>query len=161
MSTDSISIPARCKGTLHFPLGCDDSQKPYHWYFDRDFNCTQPALDNPVPRCPTSAQRLGGKWPEPVGPAYTGHPQRQVAAAPLRWRQPLGRRWRRRCWSIAPSMCLIYFAAQRWTHVSFCTRRDLVSRHNMTYLVATVNDYTDIRLFALRRIKEATLSETT
>jgi predicted DNA-binding transcriptional regulator YafY len=35
----------------------------------------------------------------------------------------------------------------------------LVSRHSVTYLLATVKDYTDVRQFALHRIEEARLSE--
>ncbi|GAA3902776.1 hypothetical protein GCM10022228_11420 [Halomonas cibimaris] len=34
----------------------------------------------------------------------------------------------------------------------------LVSRHSVTYMLATVHDYADIRQFALHRIKQAALS---
>tara|TARA_R110000824_G_scaffold207846_1_gene393417 strand:- start:41285 stop:41815 length:531 start_codon:yes stop_codon:yes gene_type:complete len=37
----------------------------------------------------------------------------------------------------------------------------LVSRHSVTYLLATVNDYDDIRQFAMHRIETATISEST
>src|SRR5690554_3838763 len=43
----SLQRDLRDKIAIHFPLGCDDSQKPYRWYFDREFHCNLPALDVP------------------------------------------------------------------------------------------------------------------
>ena len=39
--------------------------------------------------------------------------------------------------------------------------QELVCRHSVTYLVATVDDYDNIRQFAMHRIETATLSEST
>lgn len=36
IDTRSLQRDLRDRLSLHFPLGCDDSQKPYRWYFDRD-----------------------------------------------------------------------------------------------------------------------------
>jgi hypothetical protein len=43
----SLQRDLRDKLAAHFPLGCDDSEKPYRWYLDRDFHCNLPALDVP------------------------------------------------------------------------------------------------------------------
>ncbi|SNY97915.1 helix-turn-helix transcriptional regulator [Halomonas sp. hl-4] len=184
IDTRSLQRDLRDKLALHFPLICDVRRKPYRWYFDRDFHCNLPALD--VPGALTlvlSEEYLKGLLP----PVVIGQlsPQFRDARQLLDNLEGNGlSQWANRVRAIpngkalipAPFKELIWQAVaqalveNRALDVTYLSRsaeqekqftlhpQGLVSRHSVTYLLATVNDYEDIRQFALHRIVEATFS---
>lgn len=181
----SLQRDLRDKLAFHFPLGCDDSQKPYRWYFDRDFHCNLPALD--IPSALTlvlTEEYLKGLLP----PVVIGQlsPQFRDARQLLDDLEQNGlSRWARKVRAIPNGKALIpaplseatwqtvseALLSQRAIDVIYLSRsaeevkhftlhpQGLVSRHSVTYLLATVNDYDDIRHFAMHRIEQVTLSE--
>jgi len=181
----SLQCDLRDKLAAHFPLGCDDSEKPYRWYLDRDFHCNLPALDVPSALTLVLAEEyLKGLLP----PVVIGQlsPQFRDARQLLDDLEQNGlSQWARRVRAIPNGKALIPapLSAATWQTVSeallskraidvtYLSRsaeekkqftlhpQGLVSRHSVTYLLATVNDYTDVRQFALHRIEEARLSE--
>ncbi|SDJ98719.1 helix-turn-helix transcriptional regulator [Billgrantia gudaonensis] len=184
IDTRSLQRDLRDKLALHFPLACDDSQKPYRWYFDRDFHCNLPALDVPSALTLVLAEEyLKGLLP----PVVVGQlaPQFRDARRLLDNLEGNGlSQWAKRVRAIPNGKALIPapFEAAIWQTVSqallenlavdvtYLSRsaeeekqftlhpQGLVSRHSVTYLLATVNDYEDIRQFALHRIKKAAIS---
>ncbi|MDG4870976.1 WYL domain-containing protein, partial [Guyparkeria sp. 1SP6A2] len=42
IDTRSLQRDLSQKLSTQFQIVCDDSQKPYRWYFDRDFQCQLP-----------------------------------------------------------------------------------------------------------------------
>lgn len=59
-------------------------------------------------------------------------------------------------------MDVVYLSDTSKTEKHFTLHpQGLVSRHNVTYLLATVDDYDDIRQFAMHRIETANISEST
>lgn len=185
IDTRSLQRDLRDRLSLHFPLVCDDSQKPYRWYFDRDFHCSLPALDIPSALTLVLAEEyLKGLLPPVVVDQLT--PQFRDARQLLDDLEQNGlSQWARRVRAIPNGKALIPapLSAETWQTVSeallsqraidvtYLSRskeekkeftlhpQGLVSRHSVTYLLATVNDYTDVRQFALHRIEEARLSE--
>ncbi|MBY6031117.1 WYL domain-containing protein [Halomonas sp. DP8Y7-1] len=186
IDTRSLQRDLRDKLALHFPLACDDRSKPYRWYFDRDFHCNLPALD--VPSALTlvlTEEYLKGLLP----PVVIGQlaPQFRDARQLLDRLEGNGlSQWAKRVRAIPNGKALIPapFKAEIWQAVSqallenraldvtYLSRsveqqrqytlhpQGLVSRHSVTYLLATVKDYEDIRQFALHRIENAVLSST-
>lgn len=187
IDTRSLQRDLRDKLALHFPLGCDESRKPYRWYFDRDFHCHLPALDVPSALTLVLAEEyLKGLLP----PVVIGQlaPQFRDARRLLDGLEANGlSQWARRVRAIPNGKALIPapleehvwqrvtqgLLEQRALDVTYLSRsaeaekrftlhpQGLVSRHSVTYLLATVNEYTDIRQFALHRIESVSLSETT
>ncbi|MBD3897909.1 WYL domain-containing protein [Halomonas sp. ML-15] len=185
IDTRSLQRDLRDRLSLHFPLGCDDSSKPYRWYFDRDFHCSLPALDVPSALTLVLAEEyLKGLLPPVVIGQLT--PQFRDARQLLDDLEANGlSQWARRVRAIPNGKALLPapLAEEIWqtvsqalmTHralnVTYLSRsaevekqftlhpQGLVSRHSVTYLLATVNGYTDIRQFALHRIEEASLSK--
>ncbi|TDB05117.1 helix-turn-helix transcriptional regulator [Halomonas marinisediminis] len=181
----SLQRDLRDRLSLHFPLVCDDSQKPYRWYFDRDFHCSLPALDIPSALTLVLAEEyLKGLLPPVVVGQLT--PQFRDARQLLDNLEQNGlSQWARRVRAIPNGKALIPapLSAETWQTVSeallsqraidvtYLSRsaeevkqftlhpQGLVSRHSVTYLLATVNDYEDVRQFALHRIREARLSD--
>ncbi|CAM4320935.1 WYL domain-containing protein [Vreelandella rituensis] len=182
----SLQRDLRDKLALHFPLICDDSQKPYRWYFDREFHCNLPALDVPSALTLVLAEEyLKGLLPPVViaqlGPQFSDARQllNDLSGNDLS-------QWHKRVRAIPNGKALIpapleevtwqtvteALLTHRAIEVTYLSRssekerfftlhpQGLVSRHSVTYLVATVNDYTDLRQFALHRIRHAQLSET-
>lgn len=171
---------------LHFPLACDDSSKPYRWFFDHDFHCNLPALDVPSALTLVLAEEyLKGLLP----PVVVGQlsPQFRDARRLLDGLEKNGlSQWARRVRAIPNGKALTPapLDEQTWQVVSeallshqaidvtYRSRsadehkqltlhpQGMVSRHSVTYLVATVNDYGDIRQFALHRIEQVILSKT-
>ena len=181
----SLQRDLRDKLAMHFPLGCDDSQKPYRWYFDRDFHCNLPALDVPSALTLVLAEEyLKGLLP----PVVVGQlsPQFRDARQLLDDLEQNGlSRWARKVRAIPNGKALVPapLSEATWqtvseallgqhaidvTYLSRSAREEkhftlhpqgLVSRHSVTYLLATVNDYDDVRQFAMHRIGQARLSE--
>ncbi len=186
IDTRSLQRDLRDRLSLHFPLACDDSQKPYRWYFDRDFHCNLPALDVPSALTLVLAEEyLKGLLP-PVVVAQLS-PQFRDARQLLDDLKTNGLgQWARRVRAIPNGKALIpapfseitwqtvceALLTQQAIDVTYLSRskeeekrfilhpQGLVSRHSVTYLLATVNDYDDIRHFALHRIEQARLSGT-
>jgi predicted DNA-binding transcriptional regulator YafY len=181
----SLQRDLRDKLALHFPLGCDDSQKPYRWYFDRNFNCNLPALDVPGALTLVLAEEyLKGLLPSVVIGQLS--PQFRDARQLLDDLEQNGlSRWARKVRAIPNGKALVpaplreatwqtvsdALLAQRAIDVTYLSRsaeeekhftlhpQGLVSRHSVTYLLATVNDYDDIRQFAMHRIEQVSLSD--
>ena len=185
IDTRSLQRDLRDKLALHFPLACDDSQKPYRWYFDRDFHCNLPALDVPSALTLVLAEEyLKGLLP----PVVVGQLSPQFRDA----RQLLDdleqnslSRWAHRVRAIPNGKALVpaplseatwqtvseALLTQRAIDVTYLSRsaeekkqftlhpQGMVSRHSVTYLLATVNSYDDIRQFAMHRIEQAQLSD--
>ncbi|MBZ0330678.1 WYL domain-containing protein [Halomonas sp. ANAO-440] len=185
IDTRSLQRDLRDKLALHFPLTCDDTHKPYRWYFDRDFHRNLPALDVPSALTLVLAEEyLKGLLP----PVVVGQlsPQFRDARQLLDDLETNGlSQWARRVRAIPNGMALIpapleervwqavtqTLLEQKALDVRYLSRsaeaekiftlhpQGLVSRHSVTYLLATVNDYADIRQFALHRLKSATISD--
>lgn len=186
IDTRSLQRDLRDRLSVHFPLACDDSNKPYRWYFDREFQCHLPALDVPSALTLVLAEEyLKGLLPPVVigqlAPQFTDA-RRLLDELPSNGLS----RWAQKVRAIPNGKALIpaELNAETWQtvtealltqkaiDVTYLSRssesqkaltlhpQGLVSRHSVTYLLATVNDYTDIRQFALHRIKHAALSAT-
>nr|WP_299379644.1 WYL domain-containing protein [uncultured Halomonas sp.] len=184
IDTRSLQRDLRDKLALHFPLICDDDSKPYRWYFDREFHCNLPALDVPSALTLVLAEEyLRGLLP----PVVIGQlaPQFSDARRLLDDMERNGlSQWAKRVRAIPNGKALLpaqleestwqsvaqallekkaldvtYLSRSREVRKSFTLHpQGLVSRHSVTYLLATVNDYDDIRQFALQRIEAVAFS---
>lgn len=172
------------KLSSHFPLGCDDSEKPYKWYFDRDFQCHLPALDVPSALTLVLAEEyLKGLLPPVVVGQLSSHftdARRlldELASNGLS-------QWARKVRAIPNGMALIPAELEETTwqmvaqallekkaiDVTYLSRttetkkrftlhpQGIVSRHSVTYLLAQVEGFNDLRQFALHRVKQVALS---
>lgn len=173
------------KLSSHFPLGCDDSEKPYRWYFDRDFQCHLPALDVPSALTLVLAEEyLKGLLPPVVvgqlSPHFTDARRLLDDLASNGLSQ-----WARKVRAIPNGMALIpaeleeatwqtvaqALLEQRAIDVTYLSRtsetekcftlhpQGIVSRHSVTYLLAQVDGFDDLRQFALHRVKQVALSD--
>ncbi|WP_027853095.1 helix-turn-helix transcriptional regulator [Marinobacterium litorale] len=167
------------KMSAHFPLICDRERRPFRWAFDPDFKSSLPAMDTPTALTLVLAQeyltgllpqiavdQLGSQfqnarkyldglerngfahWTEYVKAIPNG---KALIPAPL---QP-------DVWPLVTDGLLNGYAVD----VEYLSRTKnsiktftlhpmgLVAKHSVTYLLATVNDYEDIRQFALHRIQ--------
>lgn len=185
IDTRSLQRDLSQKLSTQFPICCDDSQKPYRWYFDRDFQCQLPALDVPSALTLVLAEEyLKGLLPPVVvgqlSPHFTdarrlldemgsnGLSQwaRKVRAIP-NGKALIPAALNEMTWQIVSQALLeqkpvdvVYLSRTSKTEKHFTLHpQGLVSRHSVTYLLATVDDYDDIRQFAMHRIEAATLSE--
>nr|WP_299242936.1 WYL domain-containing protein [uncultured Halomonas sp.] len=187
IDTRSLQRDLRDKLALHFPLICDDDSKPYRWYFDREFHCNLPALDVPSALTLVLAEEyLRGLLP----PVVIGQLASQFSDA-RRLLDDMERnglsQWAKRVRAIPNGKALLpaqleestwqsvaqallekkaldvtYLSRSREVRKSFTLHpQGLVSRHSVTYLLATVNDYDDIRQFALQRIEAVAFSNNT
>jgi len=183
----SLQRDLRDRLSLHFPLICDDAEKPFRWYFDKEFHCDLPALDTSSALTLVLAEEyLKGLLPPVVVGQLT--PQFRKARQLL---DGLGgnslSQWAQRVRAIPNGKALIpapldetiwqavaqglleqvplkvtYLSRSAGEEKRFMLHpQGMVSRHSVTYLLATVNDYTDIRQFAVHRIRKATLNRDT
>ncbi|MDL0433706.1 WYL domain-containing protein [Marinobacter sp. TBZ242] len=185
---DNRSLQRDLRGRIsqYFPLSCDDSKKPYRWFFDRDYHCNLPALDVPSALTLVLAEEyLKGLLPPVVIGQLTPHLQSARQLLDEVQRNGLSQ-WAKRVRAIPNGKALIparlgeviwqtvaqalleqraldvtYLSRSREEHKIFTLHpQGLVSRHSVTYLLATVNDFEDIRQFALQRIEAADFSDT-
>ncbi|RUR36645.1 helix-turn-helix transcriptional regulator [Vreelandella populi] len=186
IDTRSLQRDLSEKLSTHFPLGCDDTQKPYRWYFDRDFQCQLPALDVPSALTLVLAEEyLKGLLP----PVVIGQlsPQFTDARRLLDELSSNGlSQWARKVRAIPNGKALIpaeldettwqvvaqALLEQKAIDVNYLSRttetekalilhpQGIVSRHSVTYLLAQVDGFDDLRQFALHRVKNAAISET-
>lgn len=181
----SLQRDLRDRLSVHFPLVCDDSQKPYRWYFDRDFQCHLPALNVPSALTLVLAEEyLKGLLP----PVVVG----QLAPHFTDARRLLDElssnglsRWARKVRAIPNGKALIpaelgeatwqtvaeALLEQKAIDVTYLSRssetekpltlhpQGIVSRHSVTYLLAQVEGFDDLRQFALHRVRHAAFSK--
>ena len=185
IDTRSLQRDLSQKLSTQFPIGCDDSQKPYRWYFDRDFQCQLPALDVPSALTLVLAEEyLKGLLPPVVvgqlSPHFTdarkllddmsanGLSQwaRKVRAIP-NGKALIPAEINEATWQTISQALLeqkavdvIYLSRTSHSEKAFTLHpQGIVSRHSATYLLAHVDGFKDLRQFALHRVKQATLSQ--
>ncbi|WP_442488855.1 helix-turn-helix transcriptional regulator [Halomonas litopenaei] len=182
----SLQRDLRDRLSLHFPLVCDDETKPYRWYFDPSYHCDLPALNTSSALTLVLAEEyLKGLLPPVVlgqlAPLFrnarlllnglTDNGMRQwaqrVRAIPngkALIPAPLDEEiWQTICQGLLEKSALevTYLSRSADGEKTFTLHpQGLVSRHSITYLLATVNDYDDIRQFALHRFRSVTVSDT-
>ncbi|KAA0876471.1 helix-turn-helix transcriptional regulator [Nitrincola tapanii] len=167
------------KMSNNFPLLCDKSQKPYRWSFDSAFKSNLPALDTPTALTLVLAEEyLKGLLPQ-VAIVQLNN-QFTAARKYLEQLKESGfSDWARHVKAIPNGKALIPapINSSIWAEVTdallkgialdvtYLSRAKmeekqltlhplgLVVRHSVTYLLATVDGYEDIRHFALHRIK--------
>ena len=172
------------KMSTHFPLLCDKTRKPYRWSFDPAFKSNLPAMDTSTALTLVLAEEyLKGLLPQSV----VCQLDNQFTAA-RKYLDQIGesgyRKWSKHVkaipngkalipasidtstWSIVTDSLLKGYAID----VSYLSRAKaeekqftlhplgLVARQSVTYLLATVDEYKDIRHFALHRIKRCKIS---
>lgn len=182
----SLQRDLRDRLSLQFPLICDDETKPYRWYFEPSFHCDFPALNTSSALTLVLAEEyLKGLLP----PVVIGQLAPQFRNARLllngltdngmsQWAQrvraiPNGKAllpapldeaiWQTICLGLLEKTALeaTYLSRSADAEKTFILHpQGLVSRHSITYLLATVNDYKDIRQFALHRFRSVVLSDT-
>lgn len=185
IDTRSLQRDLGQKLSTQFPIGCDDSQKPYRWYFDREFQCHLPALDVPSALTLVLAEEyLKGLLP----PVVVGQlaPHFNDARQLLDGMASNGlSKWARCVRAIPNGKALIpaeldeaiwqtvaeALLEQKAIDVMYLSRtsetekpltlhpQGMVSRHSATYLLAHVDGFEDLRQFALHRVKHAVFSQ--
>ncbi|MCA1773840.1 MAG: WYL domain-containing protein [Halomonas sp.] len=185
IDTRSLQRDLSQKLSTQFPISCDDSQKPYRWYFDRDFQCQLPALDVPSALTLVLAEEyLKGLLP----PVVVGQlsPHFNDARRLLDEMSSNGlSKWARCVRAIPNGKALIpaelneatwqtisqALLEQKAVDVTYLSRtketekaltlhpQGIVSRHSVTYLLAQVDGFDDLRQFALHRVKQAEFSQ--
>nr|WP_298058609.1 WYL domain-containing protein [uncultured Halomonas sp.] len=185
IDTRSLQRDLGQKLSTQFPIGCDDSQKPYRWYFDRAFQCHLPALDVPSALTLVLAEEyLKGLLP----PVVVGQlmPHFNDARQLLDGMASNGlSKWARCVRAIPNGKALIpakldeaiwqtvaeALLEQKAIDVMYLSRtsetekpltlhpQGIVSRHSATYLLAHVDGFEDLRQFALHRVKHAAFSQ--
>ncbi|GGB51137.1 hypothetical protein GCM10011502_25340 [Oceanisphaera marina] len=169
----------------HFPLLCNKDERPYRWSFDPGFKSNLPALDTATALTLVLAEEyLKGLLPQIAIDKL--NPQFDGARRFLDALQENGyASWARQVRAIPNGKALLPAAIDPpvWQGVSdallersaidvqYLSRQQgevktftlhpqgLVVRHSVSYLVATVNDYDDIRQFALHRIRQLSPSK--
>lgn len=172
------------KMSLHFPLQCNKDERPYRWSFDADFKSSLPAMDTATALTLVLAEEyLKSLLPQIAIDRLS--PQFDGARKFLDGLQENGyASWARQVRAIPNGKALLpaTIAPQVWQDVSdallehqaitvqYLSRQQgevktftlhpqgLVVRHSVSYLLAMVNDYEDIRQFALHRIQTLTPS---
>ena len=175
------------KMSSHFPLLCNKNERPYRWSFDANFKSSLPALDTATALTLVLAEEyLKGLLPQIAVDKL--NPQFDSARKFLDGLQENGyANWARKVRAIPNGKALLpaTIAPQIWQEVSdallerkainvqYLSRQQaavksftlhpqgLVVRHSVSYLLATVNDYDDIRQLALHRIHQLTPSDAT
>ncbi|GAA0792316.1 helix-turn-helix transcriptional regulator [Marinobacterium sediminicola] len=173
------------KMSAHFPLLCDRSQRPYRWSFDREFKSNLPALDTATALTLVLAEQyLSGLLPQIAIDQLSGqfeaarkyldgindnrlaHWSRFVKAIP-NGKALIPVLIEHDTWQIVTDALLNRYALDveyrsrsKDEHKAFTLHPlGIVARHSMSYLLATVNGYDDVRQFALHRILSITPSE--
>lgn len=164
-----------------FPLVCERDKKPFRWSFLADYKSNLPALDPATALTMVLAeQHVKGLLPQVAADQLSV--QFQVARQYLDGLASNGfSKWNDKVRAIANGKALLpaKLDPQIWQvvteallmgqalEVEYLARasnsakayilhaQGLVTRHNVTYLLATVNEYDDIRQFPLQRIMQA------
>lgn len=172
------------KMSNHFPLLCNKSERPYRWSFDANFKSNLPAMDTATALTLVLAEEyLKGLLPqiavdkldnqfhtarkflEGLQDNHFADWARQVRAIP-NGKALLPAVIKPQVWQDVSDALLYGYAID----VDYLSRQQgevrqftlhpqgLVVRHSTSYLLATVNQYQDIRQFALHRIHQLTRS---
>lgn len=173
------------KMSAHFPLLCDRTQRPFRWSFDPAFKSNLPALDTATALTLVLAEQyLSGLLPQIAIDQLSG--QFETARKYLdglngnrlaHWSEyvkaiPNGKALipvpiEHTVWQIVTDALLNHYALDveyrsrsKNEHKTFTLHPlGIVARHSVSYLLATVNDYEDVRQFALHRIRKLEASE--
>ncbi|ART81985.1 WYL domain-containing protein [Oceanisphaera profunda] len=168
------------KMSLHFPLLCNKNERPYRWSFDPSYKSNLPALDTATaltlvlaeeylksllpqiaidrlsPQFDGARKFLDGlhengyaSWSRQVRAIPNGKALLPAAILPHIWQGVSDALLERQ------TIAVQYLSRQQGEVRAFTLHpQGLVVRHSVSYLLATVNDYEDIRQFALHRIQE-------
>ncbi|MGO4999466.1 helix-turn-helix transcriptional regulator [Oceanisphaera sp. W20_SRM_FM3] len=168
------------KMSLHFPLKCDDKERPYRWSFDAGYKSNLPALDTATaltlvlaeeylksllpqiaidrlsPQFDEARKFLDGlqtngyaSWARQVRAIPNGKALLPAAILPHIWQGVSDALLNRQ------AIAVQYLSRQQGEVKPFILHpQGLVVRHSVSYLLATVNEYDDIRQFALHRIQD-------
>lgn len=177
----SLQRDLRDKLARRFPIICDDSQRAYRWSLDRDAAHGLPALDTASALALHLAEsHLNHLLPQSVLDQLDPHFRSARDYLDGMTHNGLAH-WARRVRTLPNGKALLPAPLQPaiWTTVcaALLERRQirvdylsrskgdakslrihpagLVSRHSVSYLIGTVNDYDDLRQFALHRIRQA------
>lgn len=167
---------------LDFPLLCDESQRPYHWSFPRDTpQFGFPALDTPTalafvlaeshlskllppsvlnllaPHFDLAQRQLQGlernnlaQWAKCVRALPNGKALQPAEVDAAIWSQVATALLERR------QLEIVYLSRSKGEYKTLRIHSvGIVSRHSVSYLIGTVDGYTDNRQFALHRIQQA------
>lgn len=172
------------KMSLHFPLLCNKNERPYRWSFDPSYKSNLPALDTATaltlvlaeeylksllpqiaidrlsPQFDGARKFLDGlqengyaSWARQVRAIPNGKALLPAAILPYIWQGVSDALLARQTINVQ------YLSRQQGEVKSFTLHpQGLVVRHSVSYLLAMVNDYDDIRQFALHRIQELKVS---
>lgn len=171
--------------SLQFPLACDESERPFRWSFNTDAQFSLPGLDTPTALTLHLAQEhLRSLLPSSVADLL--NPQFKAAEQHLLSLSHNGlAHWANIVRAIPNGKTLIPAAinpdiwraiteallSKQQIQVSYLSRQKgqtkdfllhptgLVSRHSVSYLIARVNRYDNLRHFALHRMQQVTLLE--
>ena len=170
-----------------FPLVCNRDKKPFRWSFLADYKSNLPALDPATALTMVLAeQHVKGLLPQVAADQL--HMQFQVARQYLdslvsngfaKWTNKvravangkalLPAKVEPQIWQVVTEALLMeqalavqYLARSSSSAKNYVLHpQGLVTRHNVSYLLATVNEYEDVRQFPLQRIVQATPSAET
>lgn len=169
-----------------FALQCDDRRAPYRWCFMRNSPTDLPAMDTPTALALSMAEgHLNKLLPQSVLDLLTPQLIRASQHLDSLSRNDLAH-WSRRVRALPNGKVLqpACVSPEVWRYVStallerkqlqidYLSRSKskvksmlihpvgLVSRQSVSYLLGTVNSYSDIRQFALHRIKQITSLDT-
>lgn len=185
ISLRSLQRDLKDKLSAHFPLVCDDSQTPYRWSFLKGSFYDLPALDTSTALAYYLAEeQLRSLLPASVAEQLS--PQFNAARQFLSNLQSNGlAHWAKKVKALPNSKALIPAPVNEdvWRNVSeallsnkqlkvvYLSRETgkkshfqlhpagLVSRYSVSYLIARVEGYEDLRHYALHRIKAAQVLE--
>ena len=173
---------------LDFPLLCDESLRPYHWSFPKDTpQFDFPALDIPTalafilakshlskllppsvlnllaPHFDLAQRQLQGlehnnlaHWAKCVRALPNGKALHPAEVGPTIWPQVAT------ALLDARQLEIVYLSRSKAEYKTLRIHPvGMVSRHSVSYLIGTVDGYTDIRQFALHRIQQAVCLDVT
>jgi predicted DNA-binding transcriptional regulator YafY len=180
---DMRSLQRDLKGKLSqaFPICCDDSERPYRWYYDRDASTNLPAQDPASALALVMAQEhLKDLMPPAVShaiaPIFNQAHQALHAASSnrlinwssrvraisggkkLKQAQVQGEVWYRLSNALLNRQVVeaVYLSRNKESVKTFKLHpQGIVNRQHVTYLLAMNGDYEDVRQYALHRIQSA------
>lgn len=183
VSTRTLQRDLKNKLSLVFPIVCYDDTKPYRWGLTKGAITDLKIPDVPTALSLNLAQKhLQTLLPQTILEQLKS---RFDSAEQYLKEQPNNRivsNWQQRVYAIANAKALIPadIPKQTWSNVSdallnknqlhisyekannqgklsdWCIHpQGLVSRHNTSYLIATINEYKDLKILALHRIKDS------
>jgi predicted DNA-binding transcriptional regulator YafY len=180
VSLRSLQRDLKDRLSLHFPLICDEDSKPFRWSFDREAHINMPALDTPTALALHLAEEhLRTLLPfnvanllNPQFDSARNHLEALTSNRLAHWAKtvralPNGKTlipapissgiWQSVSESILnQQQILVHYLSRNQGEVRTYTLHPtgLVSRYAISYLIARVEGYDNLRHFALHRIQE-------